>query len=165
MKDKINYDQHKIVRNQFKKGIITQVTPLWHIEQNNINFDLQGDKISPDLLSNGYTILNVKLENLIKSFDSGLPEMYLRKQLYNKKQSDEKISGVILKWLQGTPLIPPTILCRDSSLSFWNEDSDVLMPQDGKHRINVAYFFGAKTIPIIVMNKQLEKVKQILKLD
>ena len=165
MKDKINYDQHKIVKAQFKKGMITKVTPLWHTEKSGINFKLQGDEIDPELLSEGYEILEVDIETLFKCFDSGLPEMYLRKELYNKKQTEEKISGVIHKWQQGVPLIPPTILCRDSSLIFWNEDSDVLMPQDGKHRLNVAYFFGATTIPIIVVNKQFEKVRRILKLD
>jgi hypothetical protein len=44
-------------------------------------------------------------------------------------------------------------------------ETNELFATDGKHRLNVAYYFGATGIPIFVVNKQLEKIKAILNLN
>lgn len=157
MKNFIDDDQHKIIKREFRNGKITNLIPLWHHDENQIDFERQGDEIDPDFFSEGFTILEADIRVLFKSFDPLWTSMFLRKELYKKEQCPDKISGVVYHWMQGIHLIPPTILNV--------HDSDCLFPADGKHRLNVAYFFGAETIPIIVANKQLEKVKRIMNLS
>lgn len=157
MKDRIPFDQLENIKPNFKKGKIPQLTALWHTEQMNIDFEKQGGLAGKNHFSEGYKIIEVNIHDLINSFLPHEIPVYMRKELFKKEQCEHQTSGVIYKWLQGIPLIPPTILDI--------HNNGCLYPIDGKHRLNVAYFFGAETIPIIVANTQLEKVKQILNLS
>lgn len=89
--------------------------------------------------------------------------MYHLKKIFNGKQDDRKITRIVKKWIDGQALIPPIILIRPKlSLISLDSDMDILMPQDGKHRINVAICYGCKSIPVVVMNKQLSEINRIL---
>lgn len=155
------------IKQLYNKGEInnSSIAPLWITQQEQIDFTHQGNNTYSNLITDGYTILSVNLENLLSCFDSDQAKMYRKMRMYNGQQEPVKIGGVIHSWLIGVTLIPPTILCRDSLVSSFAKDSDILFPQDGKHRINVAYCSGAETIPIIVWNKQLDKVKRILNIE
>jgi len=160
----IAYNEHEKIKKEQENGIYNSIQPWWHYTKDDIDLKKQGDEIKPELIEESYSILEVNLRFLISKFDPILQEIYNDKILYHERQDKLKISTIIYYWRDENPLIPPTILCRDSTIGKGIEDSDILFPQDGKHRINIANFYGADMIPIIVVNKQLEKVKRILNL-
>ena len=159
---KIRDERHQEIVKLFKSSKLTDLKPLWHTDINEIDLDQQRDNLCKDLLDEGFTILqNINIELLFDKMQSGNPEMFRERELYNGDLLDWKISDVIDNWMNNIKLIPPTILVIDNSIS----DTFKIFPTDGKHRINVAYYFGATTIPIFVVNKELEKIKRILNLN
>lgn len=150
--------RHREIVDLFNSSKLTTLQPLWHTDIESIDLNKQRENLTDDLLEDGFTILqNIDIEVLFDKMYSGNPEMFREKKLYNKELDDLKISGVIDNWLNNVKLIPPTILVIDNTYK--------VFPTDGKHRINVAYYYGATTIPIFVINKQLDKIKQILNLN
>ena len=157
--------RHQEILNLFKSSKLTDLEPLWHTDINEIDLSKQRENLRSDLLDEGFTILqNINIELLFDKMQSGNPEMFREKELYNDDLNDWKISDVIDNWLNNVKLIPPTILVIDKVIDKTINDTCKLFPTDGKHRINVAYYFGASTIPIFVVNKQLDKIKTILNL-
>jgi hypothetical protein len=155
--------RHQEILNLFKSSKLTDLKPLWHTDINDIDLSKQRENLRDDLLDEGFTILqNINIELLFDKMQSGNPEMFREKELYNDDLNDWKISDVIDNWLNKVKLIPPTILVIDKVIDKSINDTCKIFPTDGKHRINVAYYFGATTIPIFVVNKQLEKIKTIL---
>ena len=163
MKEQIPEQEHRKIKRDYREGKIRIPAPVWHWKKSKIDFEKQGDIINQDLFSEGYSIIEVKLENLISKFDATQARMYRLKKLYNGKQEERKISQIVKNWINGQALIPPIILLRPPiGIDYLDTDKDVLMPQDGKHRINVAYCYGCDTIPIIVMDKQKDELNRIL---
>ena len=150
--------RHKEIVDLFNSSKLTTLQPLWHTEIDSIDLNKQNENLNADLLEDGFTILhNIDIEFLFDKMYPGNPEMFREKNLYNKELDDLKISGVIDNWFKNVKLIPPTILVINNT--------NYVFPTDGKHRINVAYYFGATTLPIFVINKQLDKIKSILNLN
>jgi hypothetical protein len=155
--------RHKEIQELFNSSKLTALNPLWHTDLNDIDLSKQRENLRDDLLEDGFTILqNIDIELLFDKMPSGNPELFREKNLYNDDLNDWKISDVIDNWLNNIKLIPPTILVIDKIIDSFIEDTCQIFPTDGKHRINVAYYYGATTIPIFVVNKQLEKIKTIL---
>jgi hypothetical protein len=150
--------RHRDIVDLFNSSKLPTLQPLWHTDVDNIDLSQQRENLNDDLLEDGYTILqNVDIDVLFDKMYSGNPEMFREKKLYNEDLDDLKISGVIDSWLNNLKLIPPTILVI--------EGTNKVFPTDGKHRINVAYYYGATDIPIFVINKQLNKMKSILNIN
>lgn len=78
------------------------------------------------------------------------------------------ISRVWDHWLNNQKLIPPTIIIFDQRymdlLVPGGIPSRELQPIDGKHRLNVAYYFGAETMPIIVLERQVLSIRRRLRM-
>lgn len=164
--NRLRYQRHEEIYELYQNSQLNNISPLWHINEKDIDFDNQKNELRPDLLEDGFTIIeNVDIESLLDCMFDGYQDLVREKILYNEEQDETNISGVIDKWLNKIKLIPPTILIWDTIVDqtgILKEDTDKLFVQDGKHRINVAYYFGANTLPILVINKQLKRIKTIL---
>ncbi|EOW9210584.1 TPA: hypothetical protein PX804_003327 [Vibrio cholerae] len=137
------------------KDALNPVKPCWHLDKRYIDFDNQGFHLSDELCEKGYTLIPaVDVETLLDAMQSGNPELYRSKSLFHEDWSDQKICNVVKHWQNSEKLIPPTII--------YNYFLERLYVADGKHRFNVAYYFGAECMPIIVPNVQLEKIKAML---
>ena len=93
----------------------------------------------------------VKVENLLDSFERGNARFFRAKQITNSHGfADRKTCRVIEHWKKGEKQIPPTIL--------FNRSVGINFAQDGRHRLKVAYYYGASEIPIIILNNDFEMV-------
>jgi len=133
------------------------VAPLWHLDKSDIDFGKQNEQLDTDLMAQGYTILNnINIEALINSLQAPWHDLYRKKYLFHTKHWDDwKICEIIYNWSNHNKLIPPSI-CFNELLT------DKTFPADGKHRINVAYYFGATEIPIIIPNKHSLEVSKLI---
>jgi hypothetical protein len=165
-KSRLKHEKHNELH---KKSLLPNINPLWHLKNDDIDFNNQKDQLRPDLIDEGFTIIqNVDIELLLDCMLDGYQDLVRDKILYNEEQNETNISGVIDKWLSNIKLIPPTILIWDTIVDqtgILKKDTEKLFVQDGKHRINVAYYYGAKTLPIVVINKQLARMKTILNIE
>ncbi len=146
---------------------ITDLTPLWHTNPEDINFLLQKDQLDEKLLAHGFTVIeNVNIEILLDNMEDGNPDLFREKILYNEDLIDNNISKVINHWMNNEKLIPPTITIADNFLTTILKcpptNNPKLFASDGKHRLNVAYFFGSEHIPIVVLSPQLNTIKDKL---
>ncbi len=163
-------ERHRYVKALYDNNKLSELSIAWHLDPLNIDLSLQKDHLDERLLDQGFSIIpEVEIETLFDNMIEGNPQMFREKKLFNPDMIDTNISSVIDFWLKGEKLIPPTITVLDqtlaTSLNISFTTSDKLFPTDGKHRINVAYYFEATKIPILVVNKQLVKIKQILNLN
>ncbi len=143
------------IKKSYESGEILTLNAHWHLSVNDIDFSCQREQINDDLLSEGYTLIpDVEVESLLDSMQDGNPELYRRKSLFGKYWSDYKICDVINHWQSDTRLIPPTII--------FNRLLNKIYVAEGKHRLNVAYFFGCKVLPIIVPNVYLPQVRKLI---
>ena len=158
--------RHKEIYDLYKSGQLKNINPIWHINAEEIELTKQKENLTSKLLENGFTIIeNIDIELLFDNMPSGNPEMFRKRKLYNNSLDEFKTSEVLDNWIKGVKLIPPTILVIDETIEKGIENTTKIYPTDGKHRLNAAYFFGAKKIPIFVINKQIESIKKILKLN
>lgn len=167
--NRLRYKRHEEIYELYQNSQLNNISPLWHVNEKDIDFNNQNNILRPDLLEDGFkNIENVDIESLLNCMLDGYQDLVREKILYNEEQDETNISGVIDKWMNNIKLIPPTILIWDTIVNrtgILEEDKEKLFVQDGKHRINVAYYFGAKTLPILVINKQLERIKTILNIE
>lgn len=152
------------VKKLYEQGKIKSLTPLWHTDPIEINFEKQKDRLDDKLLAHGISIIeNVEMEKLLDAMEDGNPLLFREKQLYHEDMIDTNISKVINHWQNREKLIPPTITLSDDFLTSTLKCPPVNAPKlyatDGKHRLNVAYFFGSLTIPILVLTPQLKHIK------
>jgi len=157
--------RHQEILHLYRKSTLPDIKPHWHTNVEEIDLSKQRENLGQDLLEEGFTILDsVDIELLFDKMSPGNPEMFREKNLYNEDLCDLKISDVLDKWINKVRLIPPTILVFDKTIYKSIDNTNQLFATDGKHRINVAYYYGATQIPILVINKQLDKIKSILKI-
>lgn len=164
---RLNNKLNQGLKKLFQECKIPSLVPQWHTNPADIDFLLQKDKLDERLLSQGFSILeSVDIEKLFDNLEDGNPQMFREKQLYHKDMIDTNISKVLNHWLKGEKLIPATITMTDnfltSTLGCPEVDNPKLFATDGKHRLNVAYFYNCKKIPIIVLTPQLREIKNQL---
>jgi hypothetical protein len=158
---------HERVFEAYKSNTLLIPEVRWHIDSTKIDLSLQRDSFRKELLVDGISVIpEVDIGVLFNKMTKDDALMFRKKKLYNPSFNSKSISIVINHWLQGIKLIPPTIMIFNQEYAdTLNIDiivSKELRPIDGKHRINAAYFFGIKTIPILVRNKQLSIIKTYL---
>lgn len=153
----------------FKSNSLPIPNVAWHTIESEIDLSLQRDKLVPELLTDGFTIIpEVDFELLLNKMTVQDAAMLRKRDLYSPKFHDRTISTILNHWINNEKLIPPTILIYDEIfVNALNNGrhiitSEELRPIDGKHRLHVSYYFGVKTIPILVINKQLSSIKDIL---
>lgn len=156
---------HEILIAAYREGNLPIPQIHWHLSETEIDLSLQRDALHPRLLVEGFTIIpNVDIETLFNQMTEADAAMFRRRELYNSSFNARTISSVLHSWLKDQKLIPPTIIVYDKefadTLKIKIITSNELRPIDGKHRINVSYFFGAKSIPILVRNKQLQLIEK-----
>jgi hypothetical protein len=139
-------------------GTLESVVPLWHININELNFDDQPENLPAARMCKGIEIIqDVNFELLL---DNMFPERaadYRKKELFHELLDDRKIARVINHWLNGEKLIPPTITFEERM-----EQEKNLFPAEGKHRLNVAYHYGASHIPIVILTSEKGKILPLL---
>uniref|UniRef100_UPI004048704F hypothetical protein n=1 Tax=Flavobacterium sp. TaxID=239 RepID=UPI004048704F len=76
--------RHQEILTLFKSSKLTDLKPLWHTDINEIDLSKQRENLRDDLLDEGFTILqNINIELLFDKMQSGNPEMFREKELYN----------------------------------------------------------------------------------
>jgi hypothetical protein len=158
---------HRKLYEKYKVGVLPTPKILWHESELEIDLSLQRDTLNPKLLLDGFAIIpNVDIEVLLNNMTVQDAEMFRKKDLYNLSFDGRTTSTVLNFWLANNKLIPPTIVVFDKecidTLGINAIPSKELSPVDGKHRMNVSYFFGVKSIPILVRTKQVELITSIL---
>jgi len=157
--------RHKELKRWYKSSKHKGIQPVWHTDISKIDLLKQRDNFCEDLLVEEITIIDdVDIELLFDKMLTGVSEMFRKKVLYHKDLCDWKISDVLDKWLNSAKLIPPTIFVTDKTVDKYISNTNNIFPIDGKHRLNVAYYYGVTNIPIIVVKKRLGKIKTILNL-
>lgn len=145
------------IQELFDSGQLKSLEILWHENIDDIDLSKQYHSLDKPLLEAGFDIIkNVDIELLFDKMLEGNPQLFREKRLFHEELSSSNIANIIDHWLRKEKLIPPTILLVENSTD--------LFPTDGKHRLNVAYYFGVTTIPIFVINPQKEKILEILKI-
>jgi len=143
------------ITEMYNEGNLTELDVFWHTDKKDIDFTLQREQLDFELLENGYTLIeSVDMEKILDSMQDGNPQLYREKQLFHDDWNDWKICGVIDYWLRKEKLIPPSII--------WNDMLNKTYVAEGKHRFNVAYYYGEKTIPIIIPNKHYDQVNKLI---
>lgn len=134
-----------------------KLVPSWHTDKEEINLDLQSNKIDKEYLVEGFSVIEgVEVERLLDTMMEGNPELYREKQLFHEELDWLKISDIIDYWLRQIKLIPPTLS--------YVQKLDQTYLTDGKHRFNVAYYFNQTHIPLIVPNIYLADIRRLLNL-
>ncbi|MEY3412279.1 MAG: hypothetical protein RIQ70_967 [Bacteroidota bacterium] len=148
--DNVKCEQVKKLYKNKKLNVI----PLWHLDKTQIDLKLQRDNLNDEILEDGYEIYNsVNIELLLSKMDAN-GTIYTGKQLFHRALSKANICKVINHWLEGTKLIPPSLMPLNGKIN----------PVDGKHRLQVAVYFKAKEIPIFVPNIWKEEIEKILEI-
>ncbi len=144
------------IKTAYTAGSLNSLTPLWHINKEDIDFDCQMEQLNNKIMAQGYSIImEVKIDSLLNCMQRGSPEIFREQKLFHKNFDDTKICRVVKNWQSGIKLIPPTIVLN-------NMLGNKIFAADGKHRINVAHVFGAKSLPIIIPNICFSEVTDLL---
>lgn len=150
---KIDNSKCEQVKKLYKSKKLN-IIPLWHSDKNQIELKLQRDCLKDEILKDGYEIYNsVSIGLLLSKMDANRT-IYTGKQLFHRALSKSNICKVINHWLEGTKLIPPSIMPLNGKIH----------PVDGKHRLQVAVYFKANEIPIFVPNIWKEEIEKILEI-
>ena len=146
----------KALFKEFKAGKLVELTPIWHSSVDKIDLKSQPHQLDEELLVEGFSFIpNVDMEDLLQSFQKAFTPFIRDKKIFNSKGFvDTQTCRIIEEWLSGKPLIPPLIIM--------NTLLDETYPADGKHRLKIAYYLGAKTLPIIVPNIHKERVLELI---
>ena len=155
------YDLHK-------KGCLPKPNILWQEKMENIDLKLQRQPLHRQLVTDGFVLLQkVNFETLLNAMRSVDADARRKKLLFDAI-SDHSTSSILNHWRQNMPLIPPSFFIPDQQYSELIKPagfiSDELYPLDGRHRLNAAYFFGEKDIPVLVWKRQAEQIQLILKM-
>jgi hypothetical protein len=146
----------KDLAKEFRAGKLDKLTPLWHLEKTDIDFDKQLHQVDANLLDQGYTIFPVvNFDKLLDSFYANQGSFINDKKITKRHAFvDNQLCRIIEHWQNEEPLIPPFII--------FNKDLGKNWPLDGKHRMKIAYYLGLKKIPIIVPNIHLAGVSSLI---
>ncbi|HYH16164.1 MAG TPA: hypothetical protein VD794_13135 [Flavisolibacter sp.] len=169
-KSRINNQIHDEISRLYKSNALPAISPLWHNNASVIDLNQQRDnKNIEELTTLPFSVLNdVDFEVLLNNMTQDCPSICKANKLYHPSLDDYKISAIVNHWINGEPLIPPTI-------AIYNEEyiriaqrvgvepiENKLVVIDGYHRLNTAYYFKAPLISILVYDFQLDKVQRLL---
>ncbi|MGJ1442669.1 hypothetical protein ACR788_15445 [Sphingobacterium siyangense] len=155
------------IRQSFFEGKITSLQAFWHTNISDCDWNLQPHKLDFQVSNGNLAIItNVSLEKLIDHLVPYQKKMFKERQLFNGSLDDTNTAKIINHWLHSERLIPPTILIVDEKFpnpagNIQIEFNDEFHPVDGKHRLNVANYFGTASIPIVVIERQEQKIRDI----
>lgn len=161
---------HEKILEEYRMGELERPNISWHLSINDIDVK-QGINMHPNLLSSGLSIIsNVSMKTLMNCMNQDYVTALRRKKLYDENGSDRSTSQIINHWRQKRKLTPPTIVVFNQQLfeAIGKEHlipSSELQPNDGRHRLNAAYYFGEESIPIVVWKPQHGTIKEILDLN
>ncbi len=129
--------------------MISLPIPLWHKKIENINLELQPDKLIDKYVANGFHIYKSTWEELRKVLDGNFAKLYSNGKLYTRNQEKEKIEKIVACWNQGLHLIPPMLI---------HLENNTLVPADGKHRLKVASIADLEEIYFILFDTDLKYI-------
>jgi hypothetical protein len=154
--------------NLHKKGFLPKPNILWHEKMENIHLKLQSQSLHRQFFTDGFVLLpKVDFETLLNAMRSVDADARRKKLLFDSIY-DHSTSSILNHWRQNMPLIPPSFFIHDQQYSELIRPvgftSNELYPLDGRHRLNAAYYFGEKEIPVLVWKRQAEQIQSILKM-
>lgn len=133
------------------------VIPVWHLSLEHIDFTHQVDILDNDYLTEGYTL--IQAYGISKLFNKlGEQGKFLQENddiFFEGEFAENSFCRIINRWKNNEPTIPATIIIPNNT--------DYLFAIDGKHRLKLANYFGAETVPIILPNKQKVEILNMLK--
>lgn len=113
----------------------------WFLSFDEIEKSSLPEHLKPEA-SRSILINDVSMEILITKLQRGNPEIIKSKDLFHPRMNRNKTGQIVDAWKRNIPLLPPTI--------FFIPQMKRLEIEDGRHRLNIAYYFEAEKIPIIV---------------
>lgn len=133
---------------KFKKELVDKsleeikalVNIQWHASPTNIDFDLQGEQLDDKYIANGYHILKVLVEEIVKNMVGDWGGLFALKELWNNQLDEYKTLDVLWHWKDNEALIPPFFTIHNGKIS----------PSEGKHRFNASYALGEDHIHLII---------------
>lgn len=118
------------------KAHTPRVSPTWDMSSRAPDHN----DVDENLLAHGLALYTAPLDDIWAGLYD--PSVYEADTLWADIHDDNKIGGVILAWEQGRPLSPPMFVRYDH------------LPEayvaDGKHRLTVARYMEAQTVPFLV---------------
>lgn len=141
---------------KFRSGEFDTLDPIWHVKKEDIDFFKQKDQLDDELLVEGYSIIPaVNFDRLLSSFHSNQGSFISDRKITDKRGFvDNQLCRIVEHWKNKEALIPPIIIFTKGLNQNW--------PADGKHRMKIAYYLGAKELPVIVPNLQLQQVSALI---
>jgi hypothetical protein len=157
---------HETFVLQWKAGTLPRPSVQWHQHIEDIDKDILAKAINRKLAADSFTVIPaVDVEVLLDKMRKVDANFYRKKVLYEDSH-DRQTSRVLRHWYNREKLIPPTIMVFNQEyFDFISLDaipSKELQPVDGKHRLNIAYYYETLSIPILVWNKQIDLITRIL---
>lgn len=141
------------IKRKLDQGEDLKISIAWKTDKNEINLNDQPENFD-EVIDGNYSIIeDVDIEKLLNISYAANSALFRERVLLNNDLDEDKILQVLVHWSNGESLIPP-------HFRIINENE--LMQSDGKHRINVAYFYRAKSIPIIVANSEFDEITKRL---
>nr|WP_121272659.1 hypothetical protein [Pedobacter schmidteae] len=149
------------IKTDIESGLFPDLKPYWHISKDNIDFQLQEpvplteDKY--EIQGKGYELIpEIDINLLLNSMRPAYSEVVTDLSEFNNEGNLGYQHCKIMKhWIEKEPLIPPTIIDIPGHGNFIG---------DGKHRLNCAFFLGAVSVPILIPEIYLDKVRKALNL-
>ena len=137
-------------------GKLQAVIPLWHTSVRDICLTDQPDNLPAVRSYKGIEIVNdVNFELLLNNMFPERAADYRERELFHRLLDEMKIARIIDHWSKGEKLIPPTI-------TFEKREDRNLFPAEGKHRLNVAYYYRVSQIPIVILTSERERILPLL---
>ncbi len=145
---------HKEIKKLSDENKLVNIKTFWHLKLEDIDFSKQRNPLKEELRIAGVQIIEkVNVELLLNKFIGENTNLFREKVLYNIDLCDWQISEILNYWKNGMKLIPPTIQSINNKYLF---------PSDGRHRLNIAYYYGVEEIPILVSNFEKQSIIEIL---
>src|SRR5438132_10811150 len=73
------------LKKEFDNGILNDLKPCWQLIKENIDFNLQKDQLTPDLLVDGFTLVpSVEIAQLFSTFQPAFVSFITNKAITNR---------------------------------------------------------------------------------
>ncbi len=131
--------------------IRSQIRPIWHKDLNDINLNLQPNKLIQKYVGNGFHIYKSNWSDLHNALNNSWSDIYKNPELWTEQQESEKINQILNDWFMKTPLIPPMLT---------DNGYGELVPSDGKHRLKVSSFLEENEIYFILFDVDIQIVSK-----
>ncbi|TRX34980.1 hypothetical protein FNW52_12625 [Flavobacterium sp. ZT3R18] len=131
-------------KKEFKKILKSHpdsIKPYWHLSKEKIDFENLPEKKPTFIQNEEYEIYWIKVKELLSNLKYNAEKVYGKKSIWTLQHNDNKITKVLIHWQNEENLIPIILNIPEPNL---------ILIQDGHHRLTVANFLDCEKIPVII---------------